>query len=154
SSPKPDEPGPNISGCEREGWLRHPITSEDTMTRLALKYDTSIGQICRANRMHCQDVLQTRRHIWVPVPVPKGNKDIPLPLLPVRAFRRSSSPTLLVQESQKFLKIPPRTANSRLRVPRMLVDIVRLPPHFYRQSGPNPNLFADEGDPLLITTKI
>ncbi|KAH8338188.1 hypothetical protein KR059_011921 [Drosophila kikkawai] len=65
--------GPNVCGLHLSGsvgWLRHSISTEDTMARLALKYNTSIGLIYRANRMHGQDVLQTRRHIWVPLPSP------------------------------------------------------------------------------------
>ncbi|XP_016938934.2 uncharacterized protein [Drosophila suzukii] len=123
---------PNIQNYRHGGseccWLRHPISPEDTMTRLALRYDTSIGHICRANRMHWQDVLQTRSHIWVPVPI-----------------RRNQRP-IEVQECQQ---IPARNVT-----PISLASPKSLPPHFYRQSAPNPNHFAEEGDPLLITTKI
>ncbi|XP_016946261.1 uncharacterized protein LOC108021945 [Drosophila biarmipes] len=117
---------PNIQDHRPGGsewcWLRHPVSQEDTMTRLALRYDTSIGHICRANRMHWQDVLQTRSYIWVPVPIRRHQ-------LPIGA-----------QECQQ---IPARNASLKA-----------LPPHFYRQSAPNANHFAEEGDPLLITTKI
>ncbi|XP_041450471.1 uncharacterized protein LOC111069350 [Drosophila obscura] len=61
---------PNTCGQELssvECWLLHPVAREDTMASLALKYDTSIGKICRANRMQWQDVLLARRHVWVPV---------------------------------------------------------------------------------------
>ncbi|XP_017013752.2 uncharacterized protein [Drosophila takahashii] len=106
---------PNIR--DPECWLRHPISAEDTMIRLALKYETSIGELCRANRMHWQDVLQTRHHIWVPLAT-RRNRDQECQSIPAFA-----SPTT-------------------------------LPPHFYRQSAPNPNHLAAEEDPLLITTKI
>ncbi|KAH8368317.1 hypothetical protein KR084_009932, partial [Drosophila pseudotakahashii] len=109
---------PNI--CDPECWLRHSISAEDTMIRLALKYDTSIGEICRANRMHRQDVLQTRHHIWVPLPIRRSQ---PIPA-------RNVEPDSFASQS------------------------TTLPPHFYRQSAPNPNHFAAEEDPLLITTKI
>ncbi|SPP89857.1 uncharacterized protein LOC117591385 [Drosophila guanche] len=61
--------GPNMCGHQLTGtecWLLHPVAREDTMTSLALKYDTSIGWLCRANRMQWRDVLLTRRHVWVP----------------------------------------------------------------------------------------
>lgn len=119
--------GPNICGLRLNGsecWLRHPISGEDTMTRLALKYDTSIGLICRANRMHGQDVLQTRRHIWVPIPPSQ-----------CQMFHGREQPT------QQSLLFGHSHSHS-------------LPPHFYRQSAPNPNDLAEESDPLLITTNI
>ncbi|EDV45846.2 uncharacterized protein LOC6550986 [Drosophila erecta] len=113
-----EDQGPNICNCHRmrsECWMRHSICAEDTMTRLALKYDTSIGHICRANRMHRQDVLQARHYVWVPIPTSQSHE---MPQIP---FRKEEP---------------------------------NLPPHFYRQSDPNPNLFADDGDPLLVITEI
>ncbi|XP_016977012.1 uncharacterized protein LOC108042993 [Drosophila rhopaloa] len=129
---------PNICGKE---WLKHPISAEDTMTRLALKYDTSIGQLCRANRMHWQDVLQTRRHIWVPVR---------------RHQPQIESPHADFQECQQIASrnVTPRTSTPNGHPSIPLARSVTLPPHFYRQSAPNPDLLAEERDPLLITTKI
>ncbi|BFG00411.1 uncharacterized protein DMAD_00419 [Drosophila madeirensis] len=60
---------PNMCGHQLTGtecWLLHSVAREDTMTSLALKYDTSIGRLCRANRMQWRDVLLSRRHVWVP----------------------------------------------------------------------------------------
>ncbi|XP_043660302.1 uncharacterized protein LOC122624693 [Drosophila teissieri] len=124
----PDDQGPNICNCRRmrsECWIRHSISAEDTMTRLALKYDTSIGHICRANRMHRQDVLQARHHVWVPIPR--------------RQFQMASPQKPQCHQSAQ---IPARAEKPN------------LPPHFYRQSDPNPNPFADDGDPLLVITEI
>ncbi|EDW53132.1 uncharacterized protein LOC6612465 [Drosophila sechellia] len=121
-----EDRGPNICSCSRlrsECWTRHSITAEDTMTRLALKYDTSIGRICRANRMHSQDVLQARRHVWVPVPSSRFQMGSP---------QKS--------ESDENPETPTRKVTPN------------LPSHFYRQSDPNPNPFADDDDPLLFIT--
>ncbi|XP_017074841.2 lysM and putative peptidoglycan-binding domain-containing protein 1 [Drosophila eugracilis] len=119
---------PNLCYCQPMGserWLRHPISPDDTMTRLALKYNTSIGKLCRANRMHYQDVLQARHHIWVPLPTDHCQSE-------------SSLEPELQEGSQ--IHYTGKASN--------------LPPHFFRQSAPNPNDFANEEDPLLITTKI
>lgn len=93
------------------------------MTRLALKYDTSIGRICRANRMHSQDVLQARRHVWVPIP----NSQFQMGCQ--EKSESDESPEISIR------KVTPN-----------------LPSHFYRQSDPNPNPFARDDDPLLVIT--
>lgn len=153
---------PNVCG-ELGGWMRHPVTREDTMTRLALKYDTSIGLICRANRMHWQDVLQTRHFIWVPAP--RKVNAIEETLL---QYRLPPPPCRISLEKppKELAKIPPKTASAHpllafpfpdallTRHQSVSANAKLLPPHFYRQSSPNPNVLAEEGDPLLITTKI
>lgn len=151
---------PNICG-ELGGWMRHTVSREDTMTRLALKYDTSIGLICRANRMHWQDVLQTRHFIWVPAPrkvkaIEESLLQYSLPPPPCRIASKTPP--------KELAQIPPKTASAHrpIAFPDPLLTRHHpvsaksklLPPHFFRQSSPNPNLLAEEGDPLLITTKI
>lgn len=113
----------NLCGCKY--WLRHEVSSKDTMVHLALKYGTTVGQLCRANRMHYQDVIQMRRHIWLPV-VQSGKQDKECPL--------ENSPI-------------------GVEVLKAYAKVATLPPHFYRQSTPNVDDFAEECDPLLITTK-
>ncbi|XP_032594199.1 lysM and putative peptidoglycan-binding domain-containing protein 1 [Drosophila grimshawi] len=71
---KPNLCGPRLGGSEF--WVVHQVSNGETMAHLALKYDTTIGQICRANRMHWQDILQMRRHIWLPVTV--GRQQAPV----------------------------------------------------------------------------
>ncbi|XP_017024190.1 uncharacterized protein [Drosophila kikkawai] len=122
--------GPNVCGLHLSGsvgWLRHPISTEDTMARLALKYNTSIGLICRANRMHGQDVLQTRRHIWVPLPSPDQCQIFPRQMQVGR-------------EQQQALFSPTSATGSY--------------PLRYRSSpecSPNLNYLAKDSDTLLIS---
>ncbi|KAH8300986.1 hypothetical protein KR044_008166, partial [Drosophila immigrans] len=101
---------PNLCGCSL--WLRHEVSSHDTLASLALRCGTTIGQICRANRLHSQDIVQMRRHVWLP-----DRQDIP-----------DEAPS-----------------DGRVDKP--------LPPHFQRQSVENLDEFAEDCDPLLITTK-
>ncbi|XP_064555888.1 uncharacterized protein LOC135440571 [Drosophila montana] len=119
---------PNLSGHQLGSlalWTRHRVCNEDTMAHLALKYGTTIGQICRANRLHWQDILQTRSYIWLPVP-------------------GTQQPT---QEPENQAQISPLITFPNYG--RVLI----VPPHFYRQSAPNLDDFAGECDPLLITTR-
>lgn len=118
-------------GVNSSLWQRYTVSSTDTMVHLALKHETTIGNICRANRMHPQDVLQMHRHIW----------------LPLQSFLRIQTP----QEAAAAAK----RRNSRLGVANFIeyASNNRLPPHFYRQSAPNLDDFAQESDPLLITTR-
>ncbi|XP_034110409.1 uncharacterized protein LOC117572000 [Drosophila albomicans] len=110
---------PNLGDCHRL-WLRHEVNSDDTLTRLALKCGTTIGQLCRANRMHSQDIVQMRSHMWLPV---------------------SATAMKPAAESQQE-DIP-----SQVKVAKL------LPPHFHRQSVENLDDYAEESDPLLITTR-
>ncbi|XP_034488193.1 lysM and putative peptidoglycan-binding domain-containing protein 2 [Drosophila innubila] len=124
SSGSSKEIAPNLEGCKF--WLRHEVSSEDTMVHLASKYGTTIGQLCRANRMHCQDVIQMRRHIWLP---------------------------LVQRENRRQQQSPLQSLPIGIEVLKAYAKVVTLPPHFYRQSTPNVDDFAGECDPLLITTK-
>ncbi|KAH8298606.1 hypothetical protein KR018_007354 [Drosophila ironensis] len=166
---------PNTCGHGRSDsgrWQKHRILSEDTMTRLALKYDTSIGQICRVNRMHWQDVLQTRHFIWVPsqecnrinrkrsiAMPPKSSANLPLPLVRAAPLPK---PGPLQGPARQWLNVSPRQWCNKTVVSSVLPSSravprdssLPLPPHFYRQSIPNPNMHAGDGDPLLITTNI
>ncbi|XP_001355641.4 uncharacterized protein [Drosophila pseudoobscura] len=122
--------GPNICGSQLTSvkcWLLHQVGREDTLTSLALKYDTSIGKICRANRMQWQDVLLTRRQVWVPVRLQK-NEDI-------------------VAELTK------RMGSRILNTSVSFANPCTHPPHFHRQSSANPDAFAKDRDPLLITSE-
>lgn len=112
-------------------WQRHTVSSTDTMAHLALKHETTIGNICRANRMHPQDVLQMHRQIW----------------LPLQNFLRIQTPLETPAGNRR---------TSRLGVASIIeyASNSRLPPHFYRQSAPNVDDFAEESDPLLITTRV
>lgn len=113
-------------------WLRHEVSTADTLAHLALKYDTTIGRICRANRMHPQDILQMHRHIWVPLHC---------------LARRLQSPRQASLGGQTCK----RQAAQRPSIIEY-ATISTLPPHFYRESAPNLDGFAEESDPLLITT--
>ncbi|KAH8244832.1 hypothetical protein KR032_001171, partial [Drosophila birchii] len=143
--------GPNVGGLHLSGsvdWQRHLISGEDTMARLALKYNTSIGLICRANRMHGQDVLQTRRHIWVPIPTAQ-----------CQIFQVQGLMQIGCEEQQALFS--PSDSSSRSPAPspsppppplrfRRSYDLL---PHFHRESSPNRNCLAEETDPLLIVSK-
>ncbi|KAH8395976.1 hypothetical protein KR222_000611, partial [Zaprionus bogoriensis] len=107
-------------------WLRHEVRSEDTMAHLALKYGTTIGHICRANRLHPQDVLQMHRHIWLPVP----GRTEPCPGLGLGVRQAVEVESLLAR-----------------------AGVSTLPPHMQRQSAPNLDESAGDSDPLLITTR-
>ncbi|KAL7745266.1 hypothetical protein ACLKA6_008310 [Drosophila palustris] len=125
SSGGTEEIAPKFCGCRL--WLRHEVSKEDTMVHLASKCGATIGQLCRANRMHYQDVIQMRRHIWLPVVEQQQERQQQIPT--------QSSPI----GADVFKAYATRAAT--------------LPPHFYRQSAPNADDFAGECDPLLITTK-
>ncbi|KAH8339365.1 hypothetical protein KR074_006209, partial [Drosophila pseudoananassae] len=150
---------PNICG-ELEGWVRHHVSSEDTMTRLALRYDTSIGQICRANRMHWQDVLQTRHFIWVPGPkkltaLEEQLLQHKLPPPPSKIWRKPARELSDILPRNRNANRPNASPDAFLVHHQTVMGKAKLlPPHFYRQSSPNPNVLATEGDPLLITTKM
>ncbi|XP_023174456.2 lysM and putative peptidoglycan-binding domain-containing protein 1 [Drosophila hydei] len=118
------EQAPNLCGQQLGEWTRHQVCSDDTLARLALKYGTTMGRICRANRMYWPDVLQTRDYVWVPA-----------------AGKQSEQQ----QQSES-------TVTAAVALPhRGRVSIV--PPHFYRQSAPNADDFAGDCDPLLITMR-
>lgn len=117
-------------GDNTSTWQRHTVSTSDTMAHLALTHGTTIGNICRANRMHPQDILQMHRHIW----------------LPLHSLLRIQTP----------LETPSgKRRTSRIGVASIIeyASSSRLPPHFYRQSAPNLDDFARECDPLLITTR-
>ncbi|KAH8385188.1 hypothetical protein KR200_011859 [Drosophila serrata] len=135
--------GPNVRGLHlggSVGWHRHTISREDTMAGLALKYNTSIGLICRANRMHGRDVLQTRHHIWLPIPTSQCQ------------IFQMQGPMQIGKEEQQALFSPSRNSSpcpSSRRLLRFENSYDYLP-HFQRESSPNTNCLADESDPLLI----
>ncbi|KAH8262220.1 hypothetical protein KR038_001624 [Drosophila bunnanda] len=135
---------PNVIGLhvsESEGWHRHVISGEDTMAQLALKYNTSIGLIRRANRMHGQDVLQTRRHIWVPMPT--AQCQIFQVQEPMQIGREEEQPLLSSSANSSPFQSPRRPLRFR--------SSYDLLPHFQREHSPNRNYLAEESDPLLIT---
>lgn len=116
-------------------WLRHEVSTTDTMAHLALKYDTTIGHICRANRMHPQDILQMHRHIWVPLQCLARLQSPRQTALGTRSCRRQAAHRGSIASIIEY------------------ATISTLPPHFYRESAPNLDGFAEESDPLLITTR-
>lgn len=125
---------PNLCGQQQlSGWMRHRVSSSDTVAHLALKYGTTMGRICRANRMYWPDILQTRSYIWVPTvgkqcdPPPVDDRTQPL------REARSVAMGLVSQPNYGSL--------------------ATMPPHFYRQSAPNLDDFAGDCDPLLITMR-
>lgn len=115
-------------GDSTSTWQRHTVSTTDTMAHLAITHGTTIGNICRANRMHSQDVLQMHHHIWLPL-----------------------QSLLRIQTSLE----PPKRRTSRFGVGSIIeyASSSRLPPHFYRQSAPNLDDLARDCDPLLITTR-
>ncbi|KAH8289130.1 hypothetical protein KR054_000632 [Drosophila jambulina] len=132
--------GPNVCGLLMTGsvgWHRHAITGEDTMARLALQYNTSIGLICRANRMHGRDILQTRRHIWVPLPTaPSQTFQV---LGPVQVGREEQQALFSASSTSRQSPFPTPSPSP----PRSSFDL-------QLESSPNPNCQAEKNDPLLI----
>ncbi|EDW07345.2 lysM and putative peptidoglycan-binding domain-containing protein 1 [Drosophila mojavensis] len=128
----PTEQTPNLCGQQLSGWMRHRVSRDDTVARLALKYGTTIGRILRANRMYWPDILQTRCYIWVPA--------VGKPCDPAKDDR-----TQPLREA--------RTLAMGLVTRHTYGSLTTIPPHFYRQSTPNVDDFADDCDPLLITMR-
>ncbi|TDG40297.1 hypothetical protein AWZ03_013283 [Drosophila navojoa] len=128
----PTDQMPNLCGQQLSGWTRHQVCRTDTVAHLALKYGTTTGRICRANRMYWPDILQTRCYIWVP----SMDKQYD----PARDIRVQA----LSESGRRATGLVTRPNYNRLS---------KIPPHYYRQSAPNTDDFASDCDPLLITMR-
>lgn len=52
-----------------ENYIKHFVTNTDTLQGIALKYDVSIEQIRRANRLWASDSLFLKPYLLIPVPM-------------------------------------------------------------------------------------
>ncbi|XP_017851485.1 lysM and putative peptidoglycan-binding domain-containing protein 1 [Drosophila busckii] len=123
---------------ERCRWrlLRHEVSSGDSLAHLALKYGTTIGQICRANRLYCQDIAQARRHIWIPTADTIAAQSSSSSRFIAAAQHEPNNAAVTITDADVK---PAAVSWSRNRRRRR------------RQCTANPNAFANDADPLLIS---
>jgi len=57
----------NRNSTKAETYIKHIVTSSDTLQGLALKYGVTMEQIRRANRLFATDSLFLREHLLIPV---------------------------------------------------------------------------------------
>lgn len=76
---------------KNENYIKHFVSSTDTLQGIALKYGVSMEQIRRANRLYASDSLFLREHLLIPVPA--DNQNLASPTTPDLVNTPSSSQT-------------------------------------------------------------
>jgi len=77
---KEEEPEPEPQDEEREGFFIHPVSTNETLVGIALKYKTTTAELRRINRLTTDTQLFGKKNIYIPK---KGDIQGPIPSAPL-----------------------------------------------------------------------